>query len=231
MREGAALPKMESRAFNPANYGSVTMTIRVLCADDHPLVRAGIAAFISAQSDMALVGEAGSGREAIRQFREHRPDVTLMDLQMPDLGGLQAITVIRSDAPSAKIIVLTTYEGDMLARRAFEAGAEGYWLKGLLREELLETIREVHRGNRRIHPEVAVDLAQQPEEAALTPREVEVLNLVATGNSNKHIAARLSIGFETAKTHVKSILTKLKASDRTHAVLLGLRRGIIDLRT
>jgi DNA-binding NarL/FixJ family response regulator len=179
---------------------------------------------------MSLIAQAASGREAIELYRRHQPDITLMDLQMPDLNGIQAISAIRTESSSAKIIVLTTYEGDVLARRALKAGAQGYVLKGLLREEFLETIRDVHRGVRRIQQDVAMDLAQCCDDASLTTREVEVLRLVAAGNSNKRVAIRLNIKEETAKTHVKSILAKLKASDRTHAVMLALRRGVISLR-
>jgi DNA-binding NarL/FixJ family response regulator len=206
------------------------MTIRIMCVDDHPLVREGIAGFIAAQPDMSLIAQSASGREAIELCRLHQPDITLMDLQMPDLNGIQAIGAIRTDSPSAKIIVLTTYEGDVLARQALKAGAQGYVLKGLLREEFLETIRDVHRGVRRIQQDVAMDLAQRCDDAPLTTREVEVLRLVAAGNSNKRVAARLNIKEETAKTHMKSILAKLRAGDRTHAVMLALRRGIIGFR-
>lgn len=206
------------------------MTIRILCVDDHPLVRAGIAAFIAAQPDMSLIAQAACGREAIELFRLCPPDITLMDLQMPDLSGIEAIGAIRAEDPSARIIVLTTYYGDALARQALEAGAQGYVLKGLLREEFLETIRAVHRGVTRIQQDVAIELARRCDEACLTKREVQVLDLAATGNSNKRIAARLNINQETVKTHMKSILAKLNAGDRTHAVMLGLRRGIIALR-
>ena len=203
--------------------------IRVLSVDDHPLLREGIAALIVNQSDMKLVAEASNGHEAIEQFRSHRPDVTLMDLQMPDMSGIDAIIAIRTEFPEAKIIVLTTYGGDALAHRALKAGAQAYILKGSVRKELLDTIRAVHSGKKRIHPEVATQLADHAADDALTPREIEVLSLIAAGNSNKLIADQLSITQETVKGHVKNILSKLGANDRTHAVTLGLKRGIIEL--
>jgi DNA-binding NarL/FixJ family response regulator len=203
------------------------MPIRILCADDHALLREGISALIATQSDMTLVAEAGSGREAVEQFRSLRPDVTLMDLQMTDMNGIEAIIAIRSEWPGAKIIVLTTYAGDVLAQRALKAGAQAYVLKGLIRGEILDTIRDVHQGLKRIEPNVAEDLAKHQADTSLTPREIQVLTLVAAGNSNKLIASKLQINEETAKTHMKSILAKLDANDRTHAVILGLRRGVI----
>jgi DNA-binding NarL/FixJ family response regulator len=203
------------------------MPIRILCVDDHALLREGIAALIATQSDMTLVAEAASGREAVAQFRLHQPDVTLMDLQMGEMNGIDAIIAIRAEWPGAKIIVLTTYAGDVLAQRALKAGAFAYVLKGLIRKDILETIRDVSRGLKRIEPNVAADLAQHQADTSLTPREVQVLTLVASGNSNKLIAAQLQINEETAKTHMKSILAKLDANDRTHAVILGLRRGVI----
>jgi DNA-binding NarL/FixJ family response regulator len=205
------------------------MPIRILCVDDHPLLREGIAALITTQQDMALVAEAAGGREAVEQFRLHQPDVTLMDLQMDGMNGIEAIMVIRSEFPDAKIIVLTTYAGDVLARRALNAGAYAYALKSLIRLEILETIRDVSHGIKRIEPHVAAELARHQADASLTPREIQVLSLVATGNSNKLIAARLRINEETAKTHMKSILAKLDANDRTHAVILGLQRGVIGV--
>ena len=205
------------------------MTIRILCVDDHPLLREGIATLVATQPDMTLVAEASSGREAIEQFRRHRPDVTLMDVQMEEMNGIEAIIAIRSEWPTAKIIVLTTYAGDVLAQRALKAGAHAYVLKGSIRREILDTIRDVSRGLKRIEPNVAADLAKHQSDASLTPREIEVLSLVAAGNSNKLIAAQLRINEETAKTHIKSILAKLDANDRTHAVTLGLQRGVIGI--
>lgn len=203
--------------------------IRVLAADDHPLIREGIAALIANQRDIALVAEASSGREAVEKFRAARPDVTLMDLQMPEMGGIDAITAIRGEFPTARIIVLTTYEGDVLAERALKAGAQAYVLKGLVGRDLIETIRVVHAGSKRINPDVATELASHVGETKLSVREIEVLFLVAAGQSNKIIAAQLFISEATAKGHVKSILAKLGANDRTHAVTLALRRGIIQL--
>jgi len=203
--------------------------VRILAVDDHPLLREGIAALIGNEPDMELVAEASTGREAIDQFRKVRPDVTLMDVQMPDMSGIDALIAIREEAPTAKVIVLTTYGGDALAMRAIKAGAQAYVLKGLVRKELLDTIRAVYRGQKRIHPDVAIELAQHTGESTLTAREIEVLSLVAAGNSNKRIAAYLSITEDTAKGHLKSILAKLGASDRTRAVTLALKRGIIQL--
>jgi DNA-binding NarL/FixJ family response regulator len=203
--------------------------IRILAVDDHPMLREGIASLVASQSDMELVAEASTGREALEQFRNHRPDLTLMDLQMPDMGGIEAMITIRDEFPEARIIVLTTYNGDVQVLRALKAGARAYLLKGLLRKELLETIRAVHRGEKRIPPEVAAALADHVVDEALTSREIDVLRLIAGGNANKLIADRLSIGEETVKGHVKKILSKLRASDRAHAVTVALRRGIIDL--
>jgi len=203
--------------------------IRVLAVDDHPLLRDGIAALIAGQPDMKLVAEASNGFEAIEQFRASQPDVTLMDLQMPDLSGIDAIIAIRTESPTARIIVLTTYAGDALANRALRAGAMAYVLKGQVRKDLLDTIRAVHAGQKCIHPDVAARLASHLDEEQLTPREIEVLALIAAGHSNKLIADRVSISEETVKGHVKNILPKLHASDRTHAVTQGLKRGIIDL--
>ena len=203
--------------------------IKVLAVDDHPLLREGIAAVLEGQQDMVLVAVATNGREAIESFRAHRPDVTLMDLQMPEMSGIDAIIAIRSEFPHAHIVVLTTYSGDAQAVRAFQAGASGYLLKGTLRKELLDTIRTVHAGRRRIPPEIAVEIAQHHTDDALTQREVEVLRRVAAGNSNKIVAAELAISEETVKAHMRSILAKLAANDRTHAVTIALKRGIIDI--
>jgi DNA-binding NarL/FixJ family response regulator len=208
---------------------SARAPIRILCVDDHPLMLDGIAALIHSQPDMCLVAEASSGATAITQFHATLPDVTLMDLQMRDMSGIDAIIAIRAQWPSAKVIVLSTFGGDAMAHRALKAGAQAYVLKGLVRGEILETIRLVHRGEKRVQPEVASSIATYVTEAALTDREVEVLGLIANGQSNKQIAFTLSINAETAKTHVKNILAKLHAQDRTHAVTLALRRGIILL--
>jgi DNA-binding NarL/FixJ family response regulator len=203
--------------------------IRILAVDDHPMLREGIASLVASQSDMELVAEASTGREALDQFRNHRPDLTLMDLRMPDMGGIEAMITIRDEFPEARIIVLTTYKGDVQVLRALKAGARAYLLKGLLRKELLETIRAVHRGEKRIPPEVAAVLADHVVDGALTSREINVLRLIAGGNANKLIGDQLSITEETVKGYVKSILSKLGAKDRTHAVTVALKRGIIDL--
>jgi DNA-binding NarL/FixJ family response regulator len=203
--------------------------IRILSVDDHPLLRSGIGTLIATQPDMQLVGEASNGREAVQLHRKLNPDVTLMDLQMPDMSGLDAISAIRSDDPTARIIVLTTYSGDALAQRALKAGAQAYVLKSLVRTEILNTIRVVHEGERRVQADVAAEIAKHTADAALTTREIEVLRLVASGHANKEISARLFINEETTKTHIKNILAKLGAKDRTHAVSLGLKRGIISL--
>jgi DNA-binding NarL/FixJ family response regulator len=203
--------------------------IQLLVVDDHPLLREGIAAIIINQTDIELVAEASNGREAIEKFRSHRPDVTLMDLQMPDMSGIDAIISIRQEFPEARIIVLTTYAGDVLAQRALKAGAQAYMLKSDVRKDLPDTIRSVHAGKRRIHSEVAAELADHVGDDALTPREIEVLALIALGNSNKLIADKLSIADETVKGHVSSVLSKLGAHDRTRAVTLALKRGIIQL--
>jgi len=203
--------------------------IRVLSVDDHPLLRAGIAALIGNQTDMELVAEACNGREALEQFRKHSPDITLMDLQMPEMSGIDAISAIRGEFPQARIIILTTHAGDVQVSRALKAGARGYLLKGSLRNELLETIRAVHAGQKRVSSEVAAEIAEHSTDHALTPREVDVLRLVAKGNGNKEIAAQLSLTEETVKGHIRNILAKLEANDRTHAVAIGVKRGIIDL--
>jgi DNA-binding NarL/FixJ family response regulator len=206
-----------------------TRPIRILTVDDHQLLREGIAAVLEGQPDMVLVGQASNGREAIESFRQHRPDVTLMDLRMPDMSGIEAITAIRAEFPNARIIVLTTYAGDVQAAGALKAGASGYLLKNLVRKELLETIRVVHAGKRRIPPEIAIEIAEHVADDALTEREIEVLRRVAAGKSNKVIAAELDISEGTVKTHMKSILPKLGANDRTHAVMIALKRGILDV--
>lgn len=203
--------------------------IRVLTVDDHPLLREGIAVLINTQSDMQLIGEASNGREALEEFRNHRPDVTLMDLQMPELCGIDAIGVIRAEFPDARIIVLTTHAGDFHVSRALKAGARAYLLKSLMREDLLETIRAVHAGQKRLSAEIAAGIAEHSADDILTRREIEVLRLIARGNANKEIARGLSLSEETVKVHVKNILSKLGVNDRTHAATLGLKRGIIDL--
>lgn len=202
--------------------------IRILSVDDHPLLREGIAALIGIQSDMQLIGEASNGREALEQFRTHHPDITLMDLQMPEMSGIDAISAIRGEFPDARIIVLTTYSGDFQISRALKAGARGYLLKGMLRQELLETIRAVHAGKKRLSAEVAAEIAEHATDDVLTPREIDVLHLIAKGHANKQIAGQLSLNEETVKGHVKNILAKLGVHDRTHAVTIGLKRGIID---
>ena len=203
--------------------------IRVLIADDHPLLREGIRALIDAEPDMQLVAQAATGREALAQFKAKRPDITLMDLQMPEMGGIEAIIAIRTDFPAARIIVLTTYTGDVQVLRALKAGARAYLLKGHVNAELLDVIRAVHQGQKRIPPEIAAELADHAAEDDLSPREIEVLRLVAAGNGNREIAAQLSITEETVKNHVTHILAKLGANDRTHAVTIGIKRGFIEL--
>ena len=203
--------------------------IRILTVDDHALLRNGIAGLVNAEPDMKMIAEAATGVEAIKQFRLHRPDITLMDLQMPDMSGIEAIIGIRSDFPEARIIVLTTYSGDVQVLRALRAGARGFLVKGRVNRELLDVIRAVHAGQKRIPPEIAAALAEHAGEESLSPRELEVLELIARGNANKEIAARLAIAEGTVKSHITRILAILRANDRTHAVTIGLKRGIIDL--
>jgi DNA-binding NarL/FixJ family response regulator len=203
--------------------------IRILTVDDHPLLRDGIAGLIADESDMVLVGEAANGRDAIEQFRRLHPDVTLMDLQMPEMNGLDALTAIRAEFPDARVIVLTTYTGDVHIMRALKAGAFAYLLKSLLRKELLSTIRAVHAGKKALSPEVSYELAEHAVDAALSPAEVRVLRLIAEGKSNREIAAHLLTTEDSIKNHVKNVLSKLGAHDRTHAVVTALKRGIIEL--
>jgi DNA-binding NarL/FixJ family response regulator len=203
--------------------------IRILSVDDHPVLRQGIAALVAGQSDMSLVAEASNGREAIQQFRAHHPDVTLMDLQMPEMSGLDALNAIRGEFPEARIIVLTTYTGDVQVLRAIKAGARAYLLKNSLHKELLETIRAVHAGKKALSPEASYQIAEHSTDDALTPAEIRVLRLIAEGNANKEIAARLSVSEETVKGQVRNILSKLGANDRAHAAMIGVKRGIIEV--
>jgi DNA-binding NarL/FixJ family response regulator len=203
--------------------------IRILAVDDHPLLRKGIAALVNGEPDLKLVAEASNGSEAVDAFRSHRPDVTLMDLQMPGVDGIGAIGRIRDEFPEARIIVLTTYSGDTQVLRALRAGARGYILKGHVHKELLDAIRAVHAGHKIIPPEIAAELADHASDDALTEREIDVLRLIGAGNANKQIADQLSIGEATVKSHVSNILSKLGANDRSHAVTIGLKRGIIQL--
>jgi two-component system, NarL family, response regulator len=203
--------------------------IRILTVDDHPLVRDGIAGLVEVQPDMKVIAEAANGREAIQRFRAHHPDVTLMDIQMPEMNGLDALIAIRTEFPGARVIMLTTYEGDVHILRALKAGAQGYLLKNTLHSELLHTIRAVHTGKRSLSPEVSFQVAEHASDETLTPAEVAVLRLIADGSSNKQIADQLHVTEDTVKGRVKSILAKLDANDRTHAAIIGLKRGIIDL--
>jgi len=203
--------------------------IRILAVDDHALAREGIAVLVGTQPDMTLVAEASNGREAIQQFRTHRPDITLMDLQMPEMNGIDAMVAIRGEFPEAKVIVLTTYKGDVQILRAMKAGAKGYLLKTTLHKELVETIRAIHAGKKALSPEASCEIAEHATDDALTPAEVAVLRLIAAGNANKQIADQLSITEETVKSRVKNILSKLGANDRTHAAMIGVKRGIIEL--
>jgi DNA-binding NarL/FixJ family response regulator len=209
---------------------AVQSAIRILVVDDHPVVREGLAGLIGVQPDMTLVAQADNGREAVQHFRAQRPDVTLMDLQMPEMNGLDALIAIRAEFPEARIIVLTTYEGDVHILRALKAGAQGYLLKNTLHSELLQTIRAVHAGRRSLSSEASFQVAQHSGDQALTPAEVAVLRLIAAGNSNKQIADLLAVTEDTVKGRVKSILAKLEANDRTHAAIIGLKRGIIELQ-
>jgi len=205
-----------------------TSKIRILTVDDHPLVRQGIAGLIDVQPDMDLIGEACTGREAIQLFRIHQPDVTLMDLQMPEMNGIDALIAIRNEFPDARIIVLTTYVGDVQIRRALKAGAQAYLLKNTLHNELMQTIRAVHAGKKALSPEASYEIAEHATDDTLTPAEIAVLRLIAAGNANKQIAHQLSITEETVKSRVKAILSKLGANDRTHAAMIGLKRGILE---
>ena len=209
--------------------GSSPNLIRILTVDDHPLLREGIAFLVKSQQDMELVAEASDGEEAIEQFRRHRPDVTLMDLRMPNLNGTEAISRIRNEFPDAKIIVLSTYGGDVQVLRAIKAGARGYIVKGHVHRELLDTIRSVHAGHKRIPPEIAAELADHAADDQLSSREIDVLRLIGEGNANKQIADKLSIAETTVKNHISNIFSKLGANDRAHAVTIALQRGIIEL--
>jgi DNA-binding NarL/FixJ family response regulator len=205
--------------------------IRILAVDDHPVIRRGIAAIIATQSDMTLVAEASNGREAIQQFRAHRPDIVLMDLQMPEMSGLDAVSAIRGEFPDARIIVLTTYAGDVQILRAVKAGAQAYLLKNTFHEELIDTIRAVYAGKKKLSPEASFEIAEHSTDDALTPAEIAVLRLIAAGNANKEIADQLSLAEDTVKWRVKNILSKLGARDRTQAAMIGVKRGIIEIDT
>jgi DNA-binding NarL/FixJ family response regulator len=209
--------------------GSSPNLIRILTVDDHPLLREGIAFLVKSQPDMELVAEASDGEEAIEQFRRHRPDVTLMDLRMPNLNGTESISRIRNEFPDAKIIVLSTYAGDVQVLKAIKAGARGYIVKGHVHRELLDAIRSVHAGHKRIPPEIAAELADHAADDQLSSREIDVLRLIGEGNANKQIADKLSIAETTVKNHISNILSKLGANDRAHAVTIALQRGIIEL--
>jgi len=207
----------------------VASPMRILVVDDHPVFREGVSALVSGESDMSIVAQASNGREAIQQFRTHQPDITLMDLQLPEMNGLDALSAIRGEFPEARIIVLTTYAGDMQVLRAIKAGARAYLLKDTLHKELVDTIRAVHAGKKYISSEASFELAEHASDDVLTPAEVRVLRLIAEGNANKEIAAQLSVSEDTVKSQVRNILSKLGAKDRTHAAMIGLKRGIIEL--
>jgi DNA-binding NarL/FixJ family response regulator len=202
--------------------------IRILVVDDHPIVRQGVVGLVDGQPDMTIIAQASNGREAIQQFRTHHPDIVLMDMQMPEMNGLDALMAIRDEAPEARIIVLTTYTGDAQVLRAIKAGARGYLLKSALHKELLDAVRAVHSGKKSLSPEASYELAEHATDDALTPAEVRVLRLIAQGNANKEIAEQLSVSEETVKGQVRNILSKLSAKDRTHAAMIGLKRGIIE---
>jgi len=208
---------------------STQPVIRILTIDDHPLLRDGVSAVIEAESDMSVVAEASEGNLGVEAYRQHRPDVTLVDLRLPDISGVEVMRKIRSEFPSARFIVLTTYSGDVQALDALKAGASAYLLKSMLRTELLETIRLVHMGKRRIPPEIAAEIAEHATDDALSERELQVLRAVGSGYSNKQIATRLAISESTVKSHMKSILPKLNARDRTHAVMIAVKRGMLDV--
>ena len=203
--------------------------IRILVVDDHTIVRQGVAGLVGGQPDMSIVGQASNGREAIQQFRAHHPDVVVMDLQMPEMNGLDALMAIRDEVPEARIIMLTTYAGDAQVLRAMKAGARGYLLKSALHKELLEAIRAVHSGRKLLSAEASFEVAEHATDDALTPAEVRVLLLIAQGHANKEIAEQLSVSEETVKGQVRNILSKLGARDRTHAAMIGLKRGIIEV--
>jgi DNA-binding NarL/FixJ family response regulator len=207
----------------------VSPRIRVLTVDDHPLLREGIATLLNSQPDMEVVAQAATGRDGIQEFATHRPDVTLMDLRLPDMSGIDTLAAIRAESPEARILVLSTSDGDVEIQRALSAGAYGYLLKSMPPRELVDAIRQVHAGRKRIPPEVAAHIAEHLGDESLTPREIEVLGLVASGNRNKEIGARLFISEETVKVHVKHVMDKLGASDRTQAVAIAIRRGIIQV--